>query len=101
MFICIWLKARKKIVVEDGGTLKCYDITEENWIKKIHIWFDKSSVHRRDWRCPSLELCITNLNNMSLVMIKCVFGSLRPGKTQTDLLSYRDQLESWNFGYTN
>ena len=25
--------------------------------------------------------------------------SLRPGKTQTGLLSYRDWLESWNFGY--
>ena len=31
---------------------------------------------------------------MSHAMRKCVFGSLRPGKTQTDLLSYRDQLES-------
>ena len=38
---------------------------------------------------------------MSHAMRKCVFGSLRPGKTQTDLLSYRDQLESWNFGYIN
>ena len=38
---------------------------------------------------------------MSHAMRKCVFGSLRPGRTQTDLLSYRDQLESWNFGYIN
>ena len=38
---------------------------------------------------------------MSHAMRKWVFGSLRPGKTQTDLLSYRDQLESWNFGYIN
>ena len=36
-----------------------------------------------------------------LTRSKCVFGSLRPGKTQIDLLSYRDQLEFWNFGYTN
>ena len=34
---------------------------------------------------------VTVLNH---AMRKCVFGSLRPGKTQTDLLSYRDQLES-------
>ena len=39
--------------------------------------------------------------DMSHAMRQCVFGSLRPGKTQTDLLSYRDQLESWNFGYIN
>ena len=30
----------------------------------------------------------------------CLPG-LRPGKTQTGLLSYRDELESWNFGYRN
>ena len=29
----------------------------------------------------------------------CIRG-LRPGKTQTGLLSYRDQLESWNFGFS-
>ena len=38
---------------------------------------------------------------LSHTMRKCVFGSLQPCKTQTDLLSYRDQLESWNFGYIN
>ena len=27
----------------------------------------------------------------------CLWG-FRPGKTQTSLLSYRDKLESWNFG---
>ena len=29
----------------------------------------------------------------------CLRG-LRPGKPQTDLLIYRDQLQSWNFGYS-
>ena len=29
----------------------------------------------------------------------CLQG-LRPGKTQTGLLSYRDQLETWNFGFS-
>ena len=38
---------------------------------------------------------------LSRAMRKCVFGSLRPCKTQTELLSRRDQLESWNFGYIN
>ena len=32
--------------------------------------------------------------NMSHVTRKPVFGSLRPGKTQTGLLSFRNQLES-------
>ena len=31
---------------------------------------------------------------------KTCLGGLRPGKTQTDLLSYRDELESCNFGYS-
>ena len=31
---------------------------------------------------------------------KTYFLGLRPGKTQTDLLSYRSKLESWNFGYS-
>ena len=31
---------------------------------------------------------------MSLVMKKIVFGRLRPGKTQTYLLSYIDKLEA-------
>ena len=31
---------------------------------------------------------------LSHAMRKCVFGSFRPDKTQTDLLSYRDQLDS-------
>ena len=31
--------------------------------------------------------------------IKCVFGSFRPGQTQTGLRSHRSLLESWNFGY--
>ena len=30
----------------------------------------------------------------------CLRG-FRPGETQTGLLSYRSQLESWNFGYRN
>ena len=30
-----------------------------------------------------------------------VFEGLWLGKTQTGLLGYRDQLESWNYGYTN
>ena len=30
----------------------------------------------------------------------CLWG-LRPGKTQTGLLTYRDKLESWNFEYRN
>ena len=38
---------------------------------------------------------------MSHAMRKCVFGSLRQGQTQPGLLSYRGQLESWNFGYIN
>ena len=29
----------------------------------------------------------------------CLRG-FRPGKTQTDLLSYRDKLGSWNFGFS-
>ena len=45
-------------------------------------------------RCSEIpeQMCLHFL--VSLVMRNCVFGSLRPGKTQTDLLSYRDQLES-------
>ena len=27
-------------------------------------------------------------------------GGVRPGKTHTSLLSHRDKLESWNFGYS-
>ena len=45
-----------------------------------------------------LSLCCMHVSH---AMRKCVFGSLRPGKTQTDLFSYRHQLESWNFGYIN
>ena len=50
------------------------------------------------------------LNNMSLnglylthlspIMSKLVFGGLRPGKPKTNLLSYRNQLETLNFGYS-
>ena len=32
---------------------------------------------------------------------KNCFWGLRPDETQTDLLSYRDKLESWNFLYRN
>ena len=32
---------------------------------------------------------------------KTCLQDLRPGKTQTGLLSYRDKLVSWNFGYRN
>ena len=38
--------------------------------------------------------------HLSLVMRKCVFWSLWPGKIQTSLLSYRSKLESWNFGFS-
>ena len=48
-----------------------------------------------------LKLPLVQYIYTSHAMRKCVFGSLRPGKTQTDLLSYRDQLESQNFGYIN
>ena len=31
---------------------------------------------------------------------KTCLPGLRPGETQTSLLSYRDQLEAWNFGFS-
>ena len=31
---------------------------------------------------------------------KCCLPGLRPGETQTSLLSYRDKLEAWNFGFS-
>ena len=37
---------------------------------------------------------------MSHIMRKPVFGSLQPGKTHSRLLSYRDQLEAWNFRFS-
>ena len=36
----------------------------------------------------------TNICSKSHITRKCEFGHLRSGKTQTSLLSYRDQLES-------
>ena len=39
--------------------------------------------------------------NLSLVTRKPVFGGVRPSKTQTSLLSKRDQREAWNFGFSN
>ena len=39
--------------------------------------------------------------NLSLVTRKPVFGGVRPSKTQTSLLSNRDQREAWNFGFSN
>ena len=39
--------------------------------------------------------------NLILVARKPVFGGVRPRKTQTSLLSNRDQREAWNFGFSN
>ena len=42
----------------------------------------------------------TQCHNLSHVTRKPVFGGFRPGKSQTGLHSYRNEVESWNFGFS-
>ena len=69
------------------------------WSETPEDMFSHGEAHMK---CECFVLHVElDKKKMSHAMRKCVFGSLRPGKTQTDLLSYRDQLDSWNFEYLN
>ena len=52
------------------------------------------------WRVCFSRL-YSSVPQLSPIKRKCVFKSLRPGNIQTSLLSYRDYLESCNFGSRN
>ena len=49
----------------------------------------------------AFHLLIVNSKMNEPLHEKTCLRGLRSGKTQTDLLSYRDQLEAWNFKYEN
>ena len=72
---------------------------------RLNFLRNKSWTWNRPWEMLSKEIWASDSlcfwKHLSHAMRKCVFGSLWPGKTQTDLLSCRDQLESCKFGYIN
>ena len=79
-------------------TCSYHSCKETDWREygQIDRWIDECM---GGWKTELI--CRTLQNYMSPAMRKCVLGSLQPGNSQIDLLSHRDQPESWNFRCIN
>ena len=61
----------------------------------------------KDWNAFDLDLCPSRSDTVLFAVVlyeprleKTCLQGLRPGETQTGLLGFRSQLESWIFGYS-